>query len=72
MKNFHKAEDGIITCWCGATGHYDELFSRDSLDEYCCGTSILRCRCGGDKCVCHHHGYAECPGCENCCDNDDE
>ncbi len=62
--------DHVFTCWCGATGTYDELFA-DDLDDGCGGTGELTCYCGGDQCVCHHHGHAECPGCEDC-DYDDD
>jgi hypothetical protein len=67
-------EDGtIITCWCGATGIFDELFSDEPFDEPCGGTRTLYCHCGGDLCVCHHHGQAiECPGCEDCGHADDD
>lgn len=58
--------DPIITCWCGATGTYDELFDDDGLDDRCGGLGELHCQCGGDLCVCHHHGAVECPGCEDC------
>ena len=64
-------EDGLtVTCWCGATGPYKDLFS-DDLDETCGGTGELNCYCGGDQCVCHHHGSTECPGCEDCETDDD-
>lgn len=59
-------DDEIITCWCGAQGTYDDLFDDACLDGGCAGTGTLNCYCGGDQCVCHHHGEAECPGCENC------
>lgn len=60
----------IFTCWCGAVGKYDELFASD-LDETCGGTGSLVCYCGGDQCVCHHHGETDCPGCEDCETDDD-
>lgn len=59
-------EDEIFTCWCGASGRYEELFDTDCLDETCGGLRELHCYCGGDFCVCHHHGSTECPGCEDC------
>lgn len=59
-----------FTCWCGATGTYDELFD-DDLEESCGGSGVLHCFCGGDLCVCHHHGEAECHGCEDCETDDD-
>lgn len=58
-----------ITCWCGATGTYDELFS--TLLPGCGGTKTLHCYCGGDFCICHNHGEAECYGCAECQDRDD-
>jgi hypothetical protein len=61
-------DDGeeIIQCWCGARGTCDELFDEAGLDDSCGGTGCLQCLCGGDLCVCHHHGEMECPGCEDC------
>jgi len=64
------ADDEIYTCWCGAKGTYDELFS-DDLEDGCGGTGVLNCYCGGDMCVCHHHGERECCGCEDCDEDDD-
>ena len=55
-----------MKCWCGAEGGYDELFDRSIFDESCGGTGTLICLCGGDSCVRHNHGEAECPGCEDC------
>ena len=55
-----------ITCWCGAEGTYHELFHDVGLQRKCGGSGELRCRCGGDLCVCHNHGHAECLGCEDC------
>ncbi len=60
--------DTEFTCWCGARGKYAELFDDDCLDQTCAGTGSLNCYCGGDFCVCHHHGETECPGCEDCWD----
>jgi hypothetical protein len=60
-------DDGeIIRCWCGVEGTYEELFDDASLDRTCGGTGELNCECGGDLCVCHHHGATECPGCDDC------
>lgn len=57
----------IITCWCGAMGTLDELLSDEPYDDTCGGTGFVYCYCGGDICVCHHHGQEiECPGCEDC------
>lgn len=57
-------------CWCGVGNpHYS-----DDLEDRCGGTGTLRCRCGGDFCVCHNHGEVDCDGCEDCDDEglDDE
>lgn len=60
----------IIRCWCGAKGTYDELFNDDGLEYSCGGTGYIDCYCGGDQCVCHHHGQeVECPGCSECPDD---
>lgn len=59
-------QEDIIRCWCGAQGTYDELFDDAGLERGCSGTGMIHCDCGGDFCVCHHHGEAECPGCEDC------
>ena len=58
--------DPVITCWCGARGTYDELFDDSDADGGCGGSGVVHCYCGGDLCVCHHHGEYECPGCEDC------
>ena len=65
----HEDEGETMTCWCGATGTYEELFDDDYLDERCGGTGILDCHCGGDLCVCHNHGEAVCHGCPDCEDD---
>jgi len=59
-------QDAVIRCWCGESGTYDELFADDLDGPPCGGLGVLHCFCGGDFCVCHHHGEAECPGCEEC------
>ena len=59
-------DDEIIQCWCGAKGTYAELFDDSGKENGCGGTGIVRCECGGDFCVCHHHGEVECYGCEDC------
>lgn len=59
-------DDEIITCWCGTKGTYDKLFDDSGLPPTCGGSGHLHCECGGDLCVCHHHGETECPGCEDC------
>ena len=58
--------DGLWTCWCGAQGTYEELFDDSTLGDSCGGLGELQCECGGDFCVCHHHGAVECPGCPDC------
>lgn len=68
----HDDDDDIIRCWCGAEGTYDELFDEDGLPPGGCGgAGVVICECGGDLCVCHHHGEIECDGCEDCEDWDD-
>lgn len=64
-------EDEKITCWCAAEGCYDQLFESNWLDTRCRGTGVLYCHCGGDLCVCHHHGEVDCYGCADC-ESDDE
>lgn len=66
------AEGEVIRCWCGATGPYEALFDDSGLDGSCGGSGSLDCVCGGDFCVCHHHGLVECYGCEDCRDEDDD
>lgn len=62
----------LVTCWCGAIGTYDQLFFDDGLDRRCGGTGVLDRHCGGDLCVCHNHGEAECYGCPDCEGDDEE
>lgn len=65
-------DDEVITCWCGETGTADELFDDAVYDQDCGGSGVLYCECGGDQCVCHHHGQdVECPGCRDCLPDDD-
>ena len=67
------SEEDIITCWCGASGTYDVLFDDNCLEETCGGMGVIYCYCGGDFCVCHHHGEIQCEGCEDCePDNEDD
>ena len=67
MSDGTDIDDEIITCWCGEEGTEEELFSDDPYLDTCGGTGFLYCHCGGDLCVCHHHGQEiECPGCEDC------
>lgn len=64
-------DDDMVTCWCGATGRVADLFDQDAFRRTCGGIRTLYCRCGGDQCMCHHHGEVECPGCDDCeCDDD--
>lgn len=68
-----EEEDGqIITCWCGAKGTYDELFDDSDAEGGCGGLGVIQCQCGGDICVCHHHGEYECPGCDDGWDYGDD
>lgn len=53
-----------FTCWCGATGKYEELF--EPLPTRCGGYGVVECYCGGDLCVCHNHGEQDCLGCKDC------
>ena len=66
--------DKKITCWCGAEGTFDELFVGEVFNRNCGGTGYVDCKCGGDNCVCHHHGEVECDGCQDCdpADADDD
>ena len=66
-----ETDDDVITCWCGATGTCEELFDTACLDRTCGGLGTLNCYCGGDLCVCHHHGSIDCDGCEDCESEDD-
>lgn len=61
-----EIDDPIIECWCGVKGTYEELFDDLDCDDGCNGTGSINCYCGGEQCVCHHHGEYECPGCEDC------
>jgi len=62
----------IIRCWCGEIGMYDELFDDSGLQDGCGGTGRVECFCGGDICICHHHGQStECPGCDECPERDE-
>ena len=57
----------MFTCRCGAKGRYEDLCDESGLDFDCGGTGHVYCYCGGDLCVCHHHGQEqECPGCSSC------
>lgn len=53
-------------CWCGEAGWYSELCDEDGLEPTCGGTGERHCFCGGDLCVCHHHGSDPCDGCADC------
>lgn len=72
MNDEPELDDEVIECWCGAKGTYDELFDDVDMDGGCNGTGEVNCYCGGDQCVCHHHGTCECPGCEDCEPDDDD
>ena len=71
MSEEAEFEDDLIECWCGAKGTYEELFDDSGLSCGCGGTGSIACECGGDICVCHHHGQVECPGCVDCNHDDD-
>lgn len=60
------AEDCEVECWCGEKGKVTELYDVSGLDGTCGGLGELNCYCGGDLCICHHHGATECPGCADC------
>lgn len=64
-------KDAVVECWCGEKGPISDLFDESGLDQTCGGLGVLTCRCGGDQCVCHHHGEIECPGCGECSDSED-
>lgn len=51
----------MTRCWCGTRNAY---FA--PVGGSCGGTGTLDCICGGDFCVCHNHGEAECEGCPDC------
>lgn len=72
MADEPEVDNEFIQCWCGAKGTYDELFDDDCLERGCGGSGTLHCECGGEFCVCHHHGEVECPGCEDCEDGEDD
>jgi hypothetical protein len=63
--------DEGFECWCGASGPIGEMLDDSGLELNCGGTGSLNCECGGDFCVCHYHGSTECPGCEDCEQDDD-
>lgn len=51
----------LDVCWCGVKNPYYA-----PVEGTCGGTGMIECHCGGDLCVCHNHGEAECFGCEYC------
>lgn len=55
-------------CYCG---EHRAWFSREPYEETCDGLGLLNCFCGGDMCVCHHHGETECLGCVECAEEGD-
>lgn len=63
-------KDEIVTCWCGAEGTVEDLFDCDVYEQTCGGSGVLYCECGGDICVCHHHGEVACDGCDDCRDDE--
>ena len=58
---------GVCPC-----GEKNPAYLVEGLDASCGGSGMLQCRCGGDQCVCHHHGETECPGCPDCDAFDDD
>lgn len=60
---FPADDDSVLLgpCWCGEPNPQYEPVSGT-----CGGTGEVNCFCGGDLCVCHNHGAAACPGCEDC------
>lgn len=66
--------EGPVTCWCGAelTDEDLERMAAELDGPPCGGSGTLHCYCGGDLCVCHNHGEAECPGCPDCRYDDDD
>lgn len=55
-----------MSCWCGEENPEYAATGPFGLDRTCGGSGALYCNCGGDLCVCHWHGEAECDGCEDC------
>lgn len=63
----------LFRCHCGFIGKMEEMFDESIYEQGCGGSGILHCECGGDICVCHHHGEIPCIGCDDCeADEDDE
>lgn len=65
VSESNAAKDDQLNCWCGASGSFEELFSKD-IPSRCGGIGIIYCRCGGDLCACHYHGEVDCDGCPDC------
>lgn len=60
-------DDTPTPCWCGEENPlYEDVMGP------CDGSGDCECRCGGDTCICHNHGYGLCPGCEECEGDDDD
>jgi hypothetical protein len=57
----------MVACWCGERRPYF-----GPLPARCGGFGHSPCLCGGEGCVCHHHGDIECDGCEDCQPGDDD
>jgi hypothetical protein len=55
-------------CWCGVANPY----YAPEPGGNCGGLGVLECLCGGDLCVCHHHGEILCGGCDDCESEDDD
>lgn len=61
------ADEMKDVCWCGVERPYYA-----PVQKRCGGDGYVNCFCGGDFCVCHHHGEIECDGCPDCRDDDEE
>jgi hypothetical protein len=71
-RQWWNDEETIFECWCGASGTYEQLFDDSTLRDTCGGQGYYECLCGGDFCICHNHGQAECYGCPDCEDDSDD
>jgi len=68
-ERYHRSRwDYTPPCWCGVRNPYFAPVHHETCD----GTGVLNCYCGGDQCVCHNHGEAECFGCADCGRDDDQ
>ena len=72
MNDEPEVESETFECWCGAVGRFEEMFDFTDSEGGCGGSGIINCECGGEFCVCHHHGEYECPGCDECKGDEDD